>query len=130
MKTSSVNARPPAIDKPTAWACTVTNAATLPGLGTIAGGHKVGYLQASCALVGFLLSLGGLLGHLRVWYDTGEMPQRFTGGLVVALAGLGLFGFAWFWALASSIRLHRQATRPPPALEPDDAAPTNLPPRL
>jgi len=99
-------------------------------LGTIAGGRKVGYLQAACALLGFALSLGGFLAHLRVWYDTGEMPQGFTRGLVAAGAGIVLFGFAWLWALASSIQLHRQATKPPPTPTVDGAAPSNLPPRL
>jgi len=130
MKTSSVKLAPPTIDKPTAWACALTNAATLPGLGTLVGGRRVGFAQAACALVGFGLSLGGLLGHLRVWYDTGEMPREFTASLAVALVGLGLFGFAWLWALASSIRLHRQASRPPLAPESDDAAASHLPPRL
>jgi hypothetical protein len=130
MKTSSVKAGPTPIDKPTAWACTVTNAATLPGLGTIAGGRKVGYVQAVFALLGFALSLVGLLEHLRVWYSTGEMPEGFTRGLFVALVGLMLFGLAWLWALASSIQLHREATRPPPTLEPHEAPPSARPPRL
>lgn len=130
MKTSSAHAGPTPIDKPTAWACAVTNAATVPGLGTIAGGRKVGYVQAAFALLGFALSLVGLLGHLRVWYDTGEMPEGFTRGLVVAVVGLMLFGLAWLWALASSIQLHREATRPPPTPKPDEPTPSVRPPRL
>jgi hypothetical protein len=130
MKISSAHAGPTVIDKPTAWACALTNAVTLPGLGTIAGGRKIGYVQAACALLGFALSLGGLLAHLRLWYDTGEIPEGFTRGLLVAVAGMLLFGFAWLWALASSIRLHRQATEPPPAPKANGAARSTLPPRL
>lgn len=130
MKTSSARAGQEPIDRPTAWACTITNAATLPGLGTIAGGCKVGYVQAACALIGFALSLGGLVAHLRVWYDTGEMPEGLTRGLVVSVLGMGLFASAWLWALASSIRMHRRAARPPPAPKSNDAPPSRIPPRL
>lgn len=130
MKTSLAHEAKSPIDKPTAWACTVTNAVTLPGLGSLAAGRKVGYAQAACALIGFLLSFGGLLGHLRVWYATGEMPEGFTAGLVVAVLGMTLFGLAWLWALTSSIRLHRQATRPLPASNRDAVEVSTLPPRL
>ena len=130
MKTSSAHAGQGPIDKPTAWACTITNAATLPGLGTIAGGCKVGYVQAACALVGFALSLGGLVAHLRVWFDTGEMPEGLTRGLVVAVFGMGLFACAWLWAMASSIQMHRRAARPPSAPGPNDAPSSATPPRL
>jgi len=130
MKTSSARAGQEPIDKPTAWACTITNAAALPGLGTLAGGCKVGYVQAACALSGFALSLGGLVAHLRVWFDTGEMPEGFTRGLMVAVLGLGLFASAWLWALASSIRMHRRAARPSPAPKSNDAPHSPIPPRL
>ena len=129
MKNSSAAAPRPRIDRPTAWACTLTNAVTLPGLGTIAGGSKLGYVQAALALVGFVLSALGLVAHVRVWIDRGELPQEFTGGLVLALAGLALFATAWLWALGSSIRLHRQAARPPVLTESHDTAapPTRSP---
>jgi len=130
MKISSDPAAPPPIDRPTAWACAITNAATVPGLGTIAGGRKIGYVQAACALLGFGLSLGGLVAHLRVWYNTGDLPEGFTHGLLVALFGLILFALAWLWALTSSIQLHRHATRSPPAPPREDAPLATLPPRL
>lgn len=130
MKRSSASGGPPTIDKPTAWACTLTNAATLPGLGTIAGGRKVGYVQAGCALVGFGLSFGGLLAHLRLWFQTGEMPDGFTVGLLVAVLGMMLYAAAWLWALSSSIRLHRQASRPATPGSPHDGSSAPPPPRL
>jgi hypothetical protein len=99
-------------------------------LGTIAGGRKIGYVQAACALVGFGLSLGGLVAHLRIWYQTGEMPRTFTVGLLVAAAGMLLFAMAWLWALASSVRLHREATKVPPPPQADGVARSALPPRL
>lgn len=116
------NPAPTVIDTPTAWACTTANALALPGLGTIAAGRRIGYAQAALALVGLILSVVGLVAHLERWYRDGELPQEVTPALWLALAGVGAFALAWFWALTSSIRLHRKAPRAPP-LRP-------LPPRL
>lgn len=131
MKASSANAEPKPVDKPTAWACALANAATLPGLGTIAGGRKIGYVQAALALVGFALTLLGLVGHMREWMARGEMPEEFTFGLRLGLLGMAVFGTAWLWALRSSLELHRGAARPP-VLPPVHVPPatSNLPPKL
>jgi hypothetical protein len=108
MKTSSAPGAQPPIDKPTAWACTLTNAFTLPGLGTVAGGRKIGYAQAACALLGLALSLLGLIGMVRSWMRTGVLSGP---AVLTAMAGVGVFGGAWLWALGSSLSLLRQARR-------------------
>ena len=102
------------MDKPTAWACTLTNLVTLPGLGTVAGGRGVGYVQAGVALVGFGLSLLGVAGALRDWLHDGELPHTLTRSLEAGLVGISLYLTAWLWALGSSLGFHRQARQPPP----------------
>lgn len=122
MKPSSAPAPRASIDKATAWACLVTNAATIPGLGTIAGGRKIGYAQAAVALLGCGLSLGGLLWHLRGFFAGEGWPEEFSVGLLVGVGGVLCFGAAWIWAFVSSLQLHAEAKRPPPLAGSPDAA--------
>jgi hypothetical protein len=88
----------------------MTNAC-LPGLGTVAGGRKIGYAQAACAWLGEALSLLGLIGLVRLWMKVGHLPKGFGLELLTAMAGVGMFGGAWLWALSSSLSLLRQARR-------------------
>jgi len=88
----------------------MTNA-VLPGLGTVAGGRKVGYVQAACAWLGEGLSLLGLILIVRLWLKMGHLPVGFGPELLTAMAGVGLFAGAWLWALSSSLGLLRQARR-------------------
>jgi len=111
------------IDKPTAWACTVTNLVTLPGLGTLAGGRRIGYVQGVLALVGFVLSGWGGIGLIRSWMAEGELPLGFTPDLIRGLVGIIVYGTAWLWSLGSSVAFHREAkaneaSRVPPHLPP------------
>jgi hypothetical protein len=90
-------------------------------LGTVAGGRKIGYAQAACALLGLALSLLGLIAVARLRIKPGHLPEGFGSALLTALAGLGVFGGAWLWALGSSLSLLRQARRnalPRPGREP------------
>jgi hypothetical protein len=127
------------IDKPTAWACAAANAAALPGLGTVAAGRRVGYLQAALALLGFALTLLGLVGIIRDWSRDGALPDRITSSLWVGLAGIAVYAAAWLWALSSSLRIHRQAPSPTAEIRPAERPPPvlstrsrsgPLPPRL
>lgn len=117
MKPSSASARAPepaalprVVDRPTAWAYLVTNVATLPGLGTIAAGQRKGYVQAAIALAGFVTTFLGLIDIIRDWMAQGELPLGFSRGLLIGLAGVFVFGFAWLWALFTSLGLLRRAT--------------------
>jgi hypothetical protein len=111
MKRSSASIPPKLIDWPTAWACLVTNLGTLPGLGSLAAGRKVGYAQATLALLGFILSLVWLGCFLLDWYREGALPLEFRPSLWIGLAGLGLFGTGWTWALETSLALLREARK-------------------
>ncbi|MBK9139340.1 MAG: hypothetical protein IPM17_11355 [Verrucomicrobia bacterium] len=133
------------MDRATAWSCAVANLAALPGLGSIAAGRRIGYAQAALALAGFGLSLLWLLLFIRDWRVEGELPLGWRPALGVGLAGIGLFGTAWLWALRTSRSLLREsgqngtpspAAPPPPSLvnpahaEPPDEQHPATPPRL
>lgn len=123
MKIFSANAGRARIDRAAAWACTVTNLISLPGLGSIAGGRRVGYLQAFVAGTGFTLTLAGLIAVLRAYYQQGEFTLQFARPLRFALVGIGLFGLGWLWALTTSLSLQREARSQPPEPHAHDSAP-------
>jgi len=129
MKTSSDGG--PTLDKTTARACTFTNLLVLPGLGSLAAGRKIGYVQAALALLGFAGTFGWLLLFLWEWVACGELPLEFNGVLALGVGGVALFGAAWLWALGTSLQLQHQArvapSQKPPPLERSPAPPPVLP---
>ncbi|MBM3879744.1 MAG: hypothetical protein FJ387_08495 [Verrucomicrobia bacterium] len=133
MKTSSANDTPKAVDKPTAWACTLANLATVPGLGSIAAGRKVGFVQAALALVALAASLVGTVQCYRLWLGAEQWPPEdgfppgFWASLFTALGGVMLYAGAWLWALRSSLSLHREARQAAAAYPRHEPSPT--PPR-
>lgn len=105
MKTSSAPAAP---DRSSAWAWTLTNLLVLPGLGSLAAGRRVGWAQVGVAVAGLGLVAYGLVRLIRDWLAAGLEPGfEFTPALGCLLAGLGVSAVAWFWALATSIQVHR-----------------------
>lgn len=113
MKTFSVRAPDKPLDKPTAWACTVTNLLVLPGLGSLAAGRKIGYTQAALALTGFAGTIVWVIAFVAEWLRRGEMPAEIGLLFWSGLGAIALFGGAWLWALKTSVDLHREATVPP-----------------
>lgn len=111
MKTSSAPGTRKTVDRPTAWACTLTNLTTVPGLGTLAAGRKIGYAQAALALLGFGISTLWLVLTVREWMAKGELPVGFTPTLWLGLGGVSAFIVAWVWALITSVDLQREAGR-------------------
>jgi hypothetical protein len=109
MKTFSERGGPAAPDRATAWACLLTNALTLPGLGSIAGGRSAGYAQGGLALVGFGLSLYWLVKTLLAWMAEGQLPVEINRTLLIGLGGIAIYAGAWLWALATSLALLREA---------------------
>lgn len=105
--TSSEEHPTKSIDKPTAWACTLANLLAAPGLGSIAAGRKIGYVQMTLAVIGLILSVVGVVLVWREWPRGGfaeELPSEFW----IAVLGVALFMMAWFWALLTSLRLHSE----------------------
>lgn len=100
---------PAELDRGTAWACLLTNALTLPGLGSLTAGRTVGYLQAGLALSGFVLSLYWLVKTVLRWMAEGQLPAELNGTLFVGFAGIVIYAGAWLWAFATSLALLRDA---------------------
>jgi hypothetical protein len=141
MKTSSATDGVAPPDRQAAWACTLANLLALPGLGSLSVGRRVGWVQAALALVGFALTIGGLLRTLLDWVTNAEewganllAPDlsytifmiKPTAALFVGLAGLAISFGAWFWGLATSLQVLREARRH----ERESAAPPSTPPVL
>jgi hypothetical protein len=96
-------------DEAAAWAALAANLAVLPGLGSLTAGRRVGWLQAALALSGGIVSLAWLAGFVREWIRLGAFPLDGGPDLSSGLAGVGAFGVAWLWSLATSLDLVRRA---------------------
>ena len=95
------------MDKPTAWACTASNLAVLPGLGSLAAGRRVGYAQATLAILGFGSTLvGGALLARKLY--AGD-PEIDWWAAAIAVGGMSVFGAGWLWSLLTCLDLHRLA---------------------
>lgn len=107
-RTSSGVRRPP-LDHARARTCLVANLVTLPGIGSILAGRRAGWVQAAIAATGFALSSYWATTFVIAWVKAREFP--FDGGphLREGIVGVALFVAAWLWALASGLRLLREA---------------------
>jgi hypothetical protein len=113
-----------------AWACCTTNFA-FPGSGSLLAGRRVGYLQLILTLTGFTLTtwfglkftVWGIRHLSELLQPTGDPLENLLAlwhECRWALAGLGIFGVAWIWALLTSMGILRAAraqaapgTKPP-----------------
>ena len=111
MKTSSGAPDPPRVDRSKAWSCLVTNLLVLPGLGSIMGGHKVGYLQILLALVGFVVTLIALIRIVYLWAQEFLLPND-PGLYYSAMIGMAVFLISWTWSLLTSLAIFRRANEP------------------
>jgi hypothetical protein len=109
MKTCSTPDAAPPPDRHTAWACTLANLLALPGLGSLAAGRKVGWVQAALAVAGFGLVMYGLVRTALDLLASAEPVLAFTPALTLALVGGVLSVVSWCWALVTSIQVHREA---------------------
>ncbi len=114
------------LDRPTAWGCLTSNLA-VPGVGSLIAGRAIGYVQLAIGLVGFVLS-GVFTIRFILWYfthkqqleglldDTAAYFHEIWLHVRWPLLGMGVFGFAWLWALATSLAIVSEARKlPPPA---------------
>jgi hypothetical protein len=92
-----------------AWTGLVVNALVLPGLGSLACGRRVGWLQ-------MLLSLAGVAATLVwfVWFVAAvavrlEWPSGGGPYLSTGVCGLAVAVFAWLWSLFTSYSALRRA---------------------
>lgn len=95
----------------------------VPGLGSLAGGRKIGYLQLVLCYAGqgvtLVFGIRLILWSLAHWSEIyGPNAADPLAGLReiwphfrLPLLGIILFGVAWFWALVTSYHLLNDAKR-------------------
>ena len=119
------------LSRQTAWGCFTTNLA-LPGFGSLLGGRRSGYAQVLLSLVAMAMTLSFgttfIFWYLKNWERLRQPDNDPIGTLVEvwqqarwSLLSIGLFAFAWLWALASSFLILQAAKK---------TAAASVPPRL
>jgi hypothetical protein len=94
----------------------LANALILPGLGSIIGGRRAGWVQAALAVAGFILTNVWAVSFAAEWFGTREFPWNGGPHFRMGLIGIALFIVAWTWALATSWIILRQSRRSKPPL--------------
>jgi hypothetical protein len=109
------------------WTCVLVNQLAFPGLGTVMAGRRgVGYCQATIMVAGFVLFMVwivlGSLALMRLVQDPTttqeDLYAAWRGTAWTGVLGLALSAAAWFWSLASSIEILREARQTPSVLPP------------
>jgi hypothetical protein len=94
-----------------AWACLVTNAVGVPGMGTLMIRRWEGVPQLALSIAGGVLMTWWIAGFVIAELRTMEIPPPGAPPLALVLWGIGLFTVGWLWALVSSVRILRAARR-------------------
>src|SRR5438034_5373579 len=117
-----------ALNSGKAWGYFALNQLAFPGAGTVMGGRREGYTQAIVMIVGFLLTMVYFVvmisSVMNTMLDPGSnagMSEEQLHGHFHRYAWAGKIGallstVAWFWSLASSICMVRDAQKDPPVL--------------
>ena len=113
------------VSRQTAWGCFTANL-TVPGIGSLMAGRKIGYLQAVLAFGGMALTI--FLGVPFIyWYlanwsrlygdraDPVDSMAELWMHLRWALLGFAVFAVGWLWALGTSRRILNESPRESPA---------------
>jgi hypothetical protein len=133
------------LSRQTAWGCLTTNIA-MPGFGSLAAGHRCGYVQAALGLAGLAITLVSMVpfftwyvANWSLFYGANADPTSVLGELWLRmrwpLVGFAVFGVGWLWALATSLQILREAGRVlppsvPPILRTSGRIRSGPPPRL
>jgi hypothetical protein len=116
MKISSARASSESSARETARGCFTTNL-VIPGLGSLVGGRKIGYLQLVLCYLGQGITLvfgihliyWSLANWSKIYHPNAEDPlanlREIWLQLRLPLLGILLFAIAWIWALLTSCRL-------------------------
>jgi hypothetical protein len=109
----SSNSKTPKPAKPfTILVCLLINLVVLPGLGSLIAGRRVsGILQAALGLAGTALTTASCAPMLATMIRTGQLPESAGQSMWGGLLGILMFLIAWLWALATGLRLLRNAKR-------------------
>jgi hypothetical protein len=121
MKTFLARANSESSARETARGCFTTNL-VIPGLGSLVGGRKIGYVQLVVCFSGLAISLiFGVrfilwsLAHWDEFHDPNADPIAALRDLWFqarwSLLGIVLFAIAWLWALLTSCLLLSEAKK-------------------
>jgi hypothetical protein len=80
----------------------------LPGLGTVIAGKRVGYLQATLAVIGIALTLSWAVWFVVTWMNAKSAPVTLEWHLIVGAIGAAIFLGAWVWAFVSGWKVLSQ----------------------
>jgi hypothetical protein len=117
-KISLALGNPRNLSRQTAWGCFTSNL-SVPGLGSLVAGRRVGYIQLTFALVG--MAFTAFFGvQFIYWYlshskgiegqdDPIATLQMLWQHVRFALFGIAVFLMGWLWALFTSIGILSQA---------------------
>jgi hypothetical protein len=113
---------PPPLKKPkahgTARNATLINLFVTPGMGSLMAGQILeGIGQLLLALAGFALVVAWFFRIMVQYYGMidGQLKE-FDARPWLGIGGAILFGVAWLWALATSLRILRRNRAQPPEL--------------
>ena len=92
------------------------NLAAFPGLGTIMAGRRIGYLQATIMVGGFVLTMGFLLLYMTcIWrfamsgnWGDNDLKACYQPYRWMLFSGLALTATAWLWAAYSCRQILRE----------------------
>jgi len=94
------------------WTLVALNLVVLPGLGSVLAGRIVsGVLQMLASIVGFILGVIWLLQLISLYASDDKLPDLSSLPFTTLVSGGVLFALGWFWSLASSLQILRDARR-------------------
>ena len=121
---SSAPKQPKVLSHSKAWVYVALNQLAFPGAGTVMAGRRVGYIQATIMVAGFVLVMWYLFALIASVYNfaatAGMTEQQYRAQseryAPAGKIGLALTVVAWLWSLVSSIMILRNAQKEPPIL--------------
>jgi 4a-hydroxytetrahydrobiopterin dehydratase len=105
---------PKKISRAKARNAALLNQFATPGLGSLIAGRWIaGSGQLLMFLAGFVLYCAWIIKYLAAYYSLmyGDAPNQTAGLKWMLWTGVGLCVAAWFWSLATSISLVREASK-------------------
>lgn len=99
------------LDKSKVTALILVNQLVTPGAGSLIAGRWVGYPQLALATAGTIFICLFFFGFMADLWKLGDIPDG--GGRYGTLGKVGAVTFAisWFWTLATSVSMFREAAR-------------------
>ena len=97
------------LDRATAVGYLVMNLTTLPGLGSVAGGRRIGYCQMMLSIGGLALIIIWMFFFCLRWVVEGEFSVGDNAW--IGLTGIVLNVGAWLWSLFTGLSIIRESEK-------------------